>query len=569
MKIIQQELLAWTGLPGECISSKLRLTGILFSIRSLNNSKLFFQIWSDHQSDELEIQGIMRNSGIHLYLILPLLLASCSQTMEEFTGSEGYKAIEVVKPVYVPLAPGEIQPLGWLKDQAVLARDGFVGQLDLYDPPYTDAYLDPHDPYVEEAYVDANHFAKTWIAEEIGFRAVGADEDGTGWPLEQAAYWLDGALRLGYLLNDSALINKIEKRLDIVVNGVNDGGDSFIYWLEGQNEDEFNGWAHSHMGRALVAYYHATKKTEVLTALEKVYSRYDPSGPLHQYVTNFCNTDPMLETYRFTGNDSILNNVMNALENRSVDSVINRWAEAKDYFSQHMVVAYENIRLPMLLYPWTGEKKYLDASVYQDSLMKIQGLQPYGVMAGMEHDCGKGAFRKTETCNISCHLWNDAWFMRITGNSKWGESAELAFFNAGPGPIARDYKTLSYWLWPNRIIGTENKYEAYAYPYTAGHQYTEFAFPPTLCCVANASRILPFYITHMWMKADDGLAATFYGPCDVNTTLNNQKVNISCSTDYPFRENIEITVNPDRTMKFSIYFRIPEWCEDPQVEING
>ena len=90
------------------------------------------------------------------------------------------------------------------------------------------------------------------------------------------------------------------------------------------------------------------------------------------------------------------------------------------------------------------------------------------------------------------------------------------------------------------------------------------------CCVANASRILPFYISHMWMKTqDNGLAATFYGPCEVNTMVNNKKVNISCKTDYPFRENIDVHVNPHKSMTFSLYFRIPDWCENLQVTING
>ena len=54
--------------------------------------------------------------------------------------------------------------------------------------------------------------------------------NGEGWPLEQCSYWLDGAVRLAYILNDTALISKVTKRLDTVVSGVLDGGESFIYW---------------------------------------------------------------------------------------------------------------------------------------------------------------------------------------------------------------------------------------------------------------------------------------------------------------------------------------------------
>ena len=36
----------------------------------------------------------------------------------------------------------------------------------------------------------------------------GEKPDGTGWPLEQCAYWLDGALRLGFVLHDEAFIEE-------------------------------------------------------------------------------------------------------------------------------------------------------------------------------------------------------------------------------------------------------------------------------------------------------------------------------------------------------------------------
>ena len=87
----------------------------------------------------------------------------------------------------------------------------------------------------------------------IPITAPGAvSADGTGWPLEQCSYWLDGALRLGFVLHDQALIRKIRARLDPVVDGVNkaDFGTSLIYWKKGYKPEGFNGWANSQMGRA-------------------------------------------------------------------------------------------------------------------------------------------------------------------------------------------------------------------------------------------------------------------------------------------------------------------------------
>jgi hypothetical protein len=67
----------------------------------------------------------------------------------------------------------------------------------------------------------------------VGGLAPGAQADGTGWPLEQSAYWLDGLVRLGYALHDDYLINKARSRLDLVVDGVLKGG-GVVHLIEAQ-----------------------------------------------------------------------------------------------------------------------------------------------------------------------------------------------------------------------------------------------------------------------------------------------------------------------------------------------
>ncbi|MDP4228648.1 MAG: hypothetical protein Q8910_20120, partial [Bacteroidota bacterium] len=140
-----------------------------------------------------------------------------------------------VLPAFIPLEIGEIRPTGWLKDWATDAAKGITGHLD--------------------EYVDV--FKHGWKG--YGFKARGVKEDGTGWPLEQCSYWLDGAVKLGYILQDTALIHKTSSRLNYVVNGVLNGGETFIYWKpKSFVNDDFNNWGHGLMGRALVSYYQAT-----------------------------------------------------------------------------------------------------------------------------------------------------------------------------------------------------------------------------------------------------------------------------------------------------------------------
>jgi hypothetical protein len=92
-----------------------------------------------------------------------------------------------------------------------------------------------------------------------------------------------------------------------------------------------------------------------------------------------------------------------------------------------------------------------------------------------------------------------------------------------------------------------------------------------LCCTAALNRVVPWYVTHMWMATyDNGLAATCYGPCKVTALAANRvPVVITCKTDYPFNETIEISVQPEREAAFPLDFRIPGWCAAPALSVNG
>jgi hypothetical protein len=75
----------------------------------------------------------------------------------------------------------------------------------------------------------------------------------------------------------------------------------------------------------------------------------------------------------------------------------------------------------------------------------------------------------------------------------------------------------------------------------------------------------------MWMATyDNGLAATCYGPCRVTAfAADHVPVVITCQTDYPFNETVDISVRPARRAAFPLCFRIPGWCAAPSLKVNG
>jgi hypothetical protein len=456
-----------------------------------------------------------------------------------------------VKPAFLPLPPGAVAPAGWLRDWAQAAREGITGHLDEWHPTFADGW------------------------KGIPIKAPGANADGTGWPIEQSAYWLDGALRLGLVLHDEALIKKLRARLDPVVDGVNkaDFGTSFIYWKKGYKPEGFESWAHSQMGRALVALYQGTGDQRVLDALVKVYADYPANmGPISaaDVIGGLCNLDAMLETYSYSGDRRIFERALQAIAQPNVAKDIQNWREGR-LPPAHMVITYENLRLPAVVYPWSGDLNLLQASLGGFKWIDEHHMLPYGVASGEEGASGVGAFRKTETCDVTAMLLSASWMYRIQGNGDWGDRMERAFFNAGAGPVARDFQTMCYYQSPNRLRSDSLPAEQPKAPGLGAIRFDRLGYPPVLCCVGALNRILPSYIIHMWMATrDNGLAATLYGPSTVSALAGEGvPVKVSTTTDYPFGETIRMKVEPKKAVAFPLYLRIPGWCQDARIKVNG
>jgi uncharacterized protein len=194
-------------------------------------------------------------------------------------------------------------------------------------------------------------------------------------------------------------------------------------------------------------------------------------------------------------------------------------------------------------------------------------MQPYGAPVSDEWYGPTGAFRGTETCDVAGYVWSQAALLAVSGEGRLGDRLERAFFNAGPATVSRDFKKHVYYQCPNRFVNGSPDFPHG--PKAEGPSYAPTHMP--LCCTAALNRVVPYYVTNMWMATyDNGLAATCYGPCKVTALAADRvPVEITCKTDYPFNETIEMSVNPTKKATFPLLLHIPGWCEKPELIVNG
>ena len=484
----------------------------------------------------------MRNA-----VVIILIVGVCAGVNADVAATSRSATGYVVPEAFTPFGPGAVRPEGWLRDWAVAAAEGITGHLDERSPVY----------------------GMGWKA--VDFKGLNVGPEGTGWPLEQCSYWLDGLVRLAYILDDPELKAKVRARLDPVVDGALTGSRSFIHWRPmSQLDRRFDNWAHSHMGRALVAYYQATGDPRILDALVRVYETYPLPHPDAHFmdVCGSVNLDPMLETYRLSGNAAVLQHALAYAADPEFDKLVDAYL-GDQRPTGHTVIFYENIRVPALVYPFTGEERYLRATRHELAKAEREYLLPIGLVSGEEHLAGRGSTRNVETCNVAAGAWTLNWLLRITGERAYADQLEQVFFNAGPAPVARDWQTMSYYQSPNRL-----EMGRIAEPPSAPGGWGSYQFQAIghhiLCCVGNVNRVIPNYIMHMWMQsADGGLAALLYGPSTLTTEVAGIPVRLTCETKYPFEETLSISVDPARLARFPLHLRIPAWCNQPSLRVNG
>jgi hypothetical protein len=490
-----------------------------------------------------------------------MLAAAVVQAAEPKAATANYgRPFETpTRPALIMLPPGAVEPAGWLRDWCLAARDGYTGHMD--------------DVHVE--------FKRAWAADHqmTGDRL---NWPNGAWPYEGGGYWFDGLVRLGYVLHDDALVAQAKNRFNVVIHHIHPNSILFLWWLNKNRPEDTKAvtcdsgwpiWASGLLGRGMSAYYAASGDPRALRTLETAYSG---SRDWVRLGGGMSNVWPSLQAYTWTGNKEIAKSLDMVFSKEAGKEpplgTVNRYSRMPNpkpgaETNDHVVVFLEGTTPWSLGYLWTGKREFLDATLAWHDLLERVAMQPSGVPVADEYYGPTGAFRATETCDVAGYLWSQIVLLSVSGQGRMADRAERAFFNAGPATVARDYRTHVYFQSPNRVV--DGSPPCPHGPQASGCSYHATHMP--LCCTAALNRITPNYVMHMWMATyDNGLAATHYGPCKVSALAADRvPVEIVCRTDYPFNDVVEISVKPAQEAAFPMSFRIPGWCKNPEVSVNG
>jgi DUF1680 family protein len=492
--------------------------------------------------------------------ILPFLLllpSYCQSGAEELPQNRvtniNFKEASNSKFRRLPL--GNITATGWLKKQLEIEAAGMSGQLDELEPKL-----------LYEPFVNRQHEEK--IGELYGASVV------PGWSSEISGQYWSGFVSLAFTLDDERLKNKATDWVDKVLANQEEDGYLGGYGKDDNRMEDFNAWSQNWAMRALLGYYEATGRPDVLEACHRglLWFVNNWSDHFTDYVGSTL-IESMVEVYLYTGDSRLLawaERYLLWIEQNSTQK--NRMSDFTNglnpYYTIHSVAYGEGVKNPALLYKCNGREDYLEVSIQGIKKVLDQCLQRTGgPSSNVEFLSPVGGSCETEYCNFESYQRTFLDIGAITGSSLYFDLAEKIFFNGSQGSKKKDGRAITYMSSPNQLVALRDSSVYSDDP--ASFVYSS-CFNVACCPTASVS-VVPEYVRNMCMlDAVGDLHFNCYGPCTVRfKNPEGAEVTIDEQTDYPFNENIQFVIHPVKPSPMTLLLRIPQWCENAQVSING
>lgn len=442
---------------------------------------------------------------------------------------------------FVKLPIGSIAPKGWLRHQLELERDGMTGHL-------------------EEISKWCKFDGNAWASPE--------GKGHSGW--EELPYWLKGYGDLGYVLEDETIIKEARKWIDAVLASQEPDGWFGPRSLKTGLEGKPDLWPHMVMCNVLQSFFEYSADPRVVPFLTK-YFKWLNSQPGEVFGAGYWpkirfgdNIESIYWVYNRTGESWLLGLA------KKIHDHMARWDTG--VINWHNVNIAQGFREPAVYYQQAHEPNLLQAAErnYQ-TVMGTYGQFPGGGFAGDEN-CRPGFTdprQGFETCGIVEFMHSFEMLVKISGNPVWADRCEELAFNSLPAAMTPDLKALHYLTSANQIqLDTQNKAPALD---NNGNMFAYSPFEVYRCCQHNVSHGWPYYAEELWLAtADHGLCASLYSSSELTAKAGSGSVvRISETTDYPFAESVVFKISTDGPVTFPLYLRVPGWCSDAKLSLNG
>jgi uncharacterized protein len=381
-------------------------------------------------------------------------------------------------------------------------------------------------------------------------------------------------------------------------------------YVDAERWTEWDVWSHKYNLIGLITYMRYTGNMEPLPTCRRVgdllcntfgneSGKRDiiPAG-IHMGMAPTSVLEPMVWLYRMTGEQRYLDfckYILRAWEQPNGPKIISTLLKEKRVDRVGNNKAYEMLSCingALEYHRTVGEPKILEAALHAwqdivDKRLYITGTTSYREFFHADYNL-PNVNNVGETCVTVTWIQFNAHLLRLTGEARFAEQIERTVLNQLFGSQHPDGSAWGYYV---QMQG-KKPYN----PELDGH-----------CCGSSGPRGIALIPTFAVSADADGVVVNLYDSGTATLTLpergihaastdesessvelksNAQQqatlkrpegrapaestaVTITTDTRYPSDERIRITVAPARPETFAVKLRIPSWCENPVVQVNG
>lgn len=411
-------------------------------------------------------------------------------------------------------------------------------------------------------------------------------EEHSCWQSEFWGKWFTSAVLAYKYLPTPMLADKLKEAVYGLIE--TQSADGYIGNYAPENRlNAWDIWGRKYCMLGLISYYDITKEADILKAATKeadlLIQELENKGAKiiemgnHRGMAASSVLEPICQLYSRTGNKKYLD---------FAEEIVSQWetTDGPQLISKSSVPVGERFPKPDKnnWYGWQqGQKAYEMMSCYEGllELFRLTGKEEYklatqnawqsildneiniaGSGASVEAWFGGKALQSypiqhfQETCVTVTWIKLSQQLFRLTGEAKYADAIEIAFYNALLGAMRPDGSDWAKYtpLSGQRLPGSEQ----------CGMGLN--------CCNASGPRGL-FTIPHTSvMKSVNGIFINFYNDGIYHLeTPKNQTIKLHQTTVYPVTGKVDIKLELSKSENMEIAIRIPAWSVNSKVLINN
>jgi len=167
-----------------------------------------------------------------------------------------------------------------------------------------------------------------------------------------------------------------------------------------------------------------------------------------------------------------------------------------------------------------------------------------------------------ETCANIALVFLAHRLLQVDADGEYADVMERAIYNGVLSGISLDGRRFFY---ANHLAAFpasgSDKFDAVA---TSRREWFGCA-----CCPPNIARLIASIGQYAYSTSATGLYVHLYMGGSVHAQIAGQTVTVRQQTQYPWKETVRLSVDPQTPATFDLLLRIPGWCRRATLKVNG